>query len=252
MLNYKILQRSIFPIIIEDGHGVPKLQSGTGFVLNYGGFLCVLTAWHCVSSFIRKAYSLPDDFSINGDDIKRIIEKYIFLGAIESAKDIYRIPIDQVYNAIEDIGNRADIFICRVDIKSYKENRNTSLDDLVPLELCNKNLIINSEYHVWGYPQRLTKIKDNNMQVSLEHRCLRLEKITPPKNNPLIFETGILDFSLNKDTYSTLEGFSGGAVMNDNGKVVGLAYEITNDKKMHFITAHNIQYMIQKFMENQN
>lgn len=252
MHNFEILKKSTFPVIIEDGNGVPKLQTGTGFILNYAGDYYVLTAWHCISSVIKKVYSLYDDFSITNEDIKYIIEKYIFFGAIESAKDIYRIPLNQVYCAIESIGNRADILICRVDMESFINKKNTSLEDLNPLELYNGNLNINSEYHVWGYPQRLTKITDKHTKTSLEHRCLRLVKINPLQNNPLIFETGILDFSLTKDTFSRLEGFSGGAITNGNAQVVGLAYEITNDKEMRFITINSIQYMLQEIIQNQN
>ena len=254
IVNRDILLKSVFPVIIEDGHGVPKLQTGTGFILNYGGFSYVLTAWHCISSFIRKAYGLTDDYNITGDDIRDVIEKYIFFGAIKSEQSIYRIPLDQVYSAVEPIGNRADIFICKVDMESLTTDKkeNSSLNELYPLELYSRNLYIGAEYHVWGYPQRFTKIEDDDVKVSFEHRYLRLEKINPAQNNPLTFETGILDFSSTKDTYSTLEGFSGGAVTNDCNQVVGLAYEITNDKKMHFITANSIHYMIQKIMRNQN
>ena len=78
MHNFEILKKSTFPVIIEDGNGVPKLQTGTGFILNYAGDYYVLTAWHCISSVIKKVYSLYDDFSITNEDIKYIIEKYIF------------------------------------------------------------------------------------------------------------------------------------------------------------------------------
>lgn len=249
--------KSIFPVALQKEQGYAELQTGTAFILNFCGYKFIITAWHCVASVIKNKYGLQNDFQITNEMLKDIVEKNIFFGIIHTQKPVWCIPINDVYTAHEWSGNRADIIVSCVDTTVFDgklQQEETSFNDIVPLELSSQQLTIGNEYIICGYPQQKFQNHDRKITSIFDHRILKLAQICPACNNPLTLEHGVLDFSQNMgDSVYTLEGFSGGPVLDNTNKVIGMAYEIPVDYETHasekiikFITANSIGYMLQQ------
>lgn len=205
--------QSVFPVAIEGKFesGVVKETQGSAFLLKYSNRLFVITAAHCVDTYM--GHNIPPD--------------YLFFGMIKTKKEIVSIEVYSKLKAVDPIGNILDMSIFPVNIDSYnkmKMDETSSISDLISLEfpVTSTNFKTGDVFTIYGYPRNRISIREDNIKASLERRFLPLVKIDT-SSIPLSY--GELRFDKTKDSPRTLHGFSGGPVIY-KGKVVGINCDI--------------------------
>lgn len=249
MSNSDKLLNSIFPIALTSKHDVEYVKNfnGTAFLVNYSGFSFVITAYHCVSSVVKSIFNVSDE-CITEEMMETVIKDNINFGYIKSNKQIYRIPISNIFRGISSIGNNIDIIICKVNETDMIKNNNTSLSDLKVLEISNKCLVEGNCYKFYGFPN--VKRDDENKKIYLDNRKLKLTRLEQKKDyGNAVY--GYLDITNTKDTLNTIEGFSGSPLFDDTNKVVGVLEEINTEKGyIRFIALDTVIYFMTNIIKN--
>ncbi len=250
MFNYNELLKSIFPIGLTSKNDIENIKdfNGTAFLVNCSGFLSVITAYHCVSSIAKYRFKVTSEDNITTDMIKKVLEDNINFGYIKSNKQIYSIPISNIFRGISEVGNNIDTIICKVNETDMIKNNNTSLSDLKALEISTNKLIIGNYYEFYGFPN-INRDKINKI-IYMDSRKLKLIKLEPKEDyGNAVY--GYLDITHTKDTLKTIEGFSGSPLFDSTGKIVGILEEINeNDKHIRFIALDTIIYFMTNIIKN--
>ena len=90
--------------------------------------------------------------------------------------------------------------------------------------------------------------KENKI-IRLSSRYLCLIKIKSENVEELELEQGLLSFEQN-DCHATFNGYSGGAVLDDNNDVLGMIIRASDDEKcVRFITSRTLIRMLQQITQ---
>lgn len=246
--NRQKLLRSIFPIALENGSGYAWGTAGTAFVINFMGYKFILTAWHCIESIILKTkkYQITNKFQITNGMIRETIEDHVFFGIIKTQKQIYRIPINAFFVGRDKNGNFSDIIILKIDDKfdELTKNENCSLSDIEALELSSSELRQGDKYTLCGYPNCSSGPCDNRYIGLLECRTRVLKRILSTGSTESLLQDAELDY-MDVDSHEVIVGCSGGPILDENERVIGMAYEARDDDKViRFITSDSIEMVL--------
>ena len=248
-MNEDALLKSVFPIALENGDGRVQDFRGTAFLLNYGSFKFVVTAWHCIRNIIKKRYKnwgIINDNTITEDMVRTVIEKHCSFGFTKS-DNCWRIPINGVPAVVEKhIGKRLDITLLCIDEESFAKKNDTSLAEIEPLQLSNQNLYIGKKYRIAGYPDAMRD--EENKIIRLGWRYLTLIDIEPENVDKLELEQGLLAFE-SDDTHAKFNGYSGGVVLDDEDGIVGMIIRAPDEEKVvRFITSRMIDRILHQYI----
>ncbi len=234
-----MIEKSVFPVGLEREPGYVCGQNGTGFLLNFAGHRLVLTDLHCV----------PDHWKMYGMSVlKKYIEDHIFFGMIPKTKNIWRIPICNIFYHRDEIGNFLDLLICAVNEKDISAvSEQTSLNDILSLELSNRAARSGQCYRIYGYPTREFE-KNGASYRSVGHEILgRLTKrhtINDDDNNIFdipssAYPIEVCEIEILGNSYGG-HGFSGSPVVDEENKVVGIIFGCSDDFQTFYFFPNNI------------
>ncbi len=234
-----MIEKSVFPVGLEREAGYVCGQNGTGFLLNFAGYRLVLTDLHCI----------PEEWKSYGRNIlKKYIEDHIFFGMIPNTPNIWRIPICNIFYHMDDIGNFLDLLICAVDEKDVSAVcEQTSLNDILSLELSNRDVRLEQYYRIYGYPTREFK-KNGASYRSVGHeiqgKLTKRHIIKDDSNNVFdipssVYPIEVCEIEIVGNSYGG-HGFSGSPVVDEENKVVGIIFGCSADFQTFYFFPNNI------------
>ena len=167
---------------------------------------------------------------------------------IPKTKNIWRIPICNIFYHRDEIGNFLDLLICAVNEKDISAvSEQTSLNDILSLELSNRAARSGQCYRIYGYPTREFE-KNGASYRSVGHEILgRLTKrhtINDDDNNIFdipssAYPIEVCEIEILGNSYGG-HGFSGSPVVDEENKVVGIIFGCSDDFQTFYFFPNNI------------